>query len=81
MTYIGPLNLGCAAENLVPPADAGANLVVLGFGVAERVELGQRGHQRSTKPYGVAGIEDEYQTDKNKTRGATGRRTVDACGR
>ena len=40
MTYIAPLDLGCAAENLVPSADTGANLVVLGFRVAERVELG-----------------------------------------
>ena len=35
-------NLGSTAKDLVSPADAGADLVVLRFGVAVRVKLGLR---------------------------------------
>lgn len=55
VTYILPLDLGRTTEDLIPPADAGPNLVVLRLRVAEGVELRQGSHERSTKPHSVAG--------------------------
>lgn len=39
-----PYTSGCTAEDLVPPADAWADFVVLGFRVAGRVEFGLQRH-------------------------------------
>jgi hypothetical protein len=57
-----------ATEDLVPPADARSDLIVLRLGVARGVEVRKRGEERATVPHGVALtlVGDDFDVDARR---------------
>lgn len=70
LTLMVQAHSGRAAEDLVSPADARANLIVLRLGVTGRVELGLHAHEytlREIKDFDVALTRDARSEPPNQT--------------